>query len=74
MAVVRPNEINMVVCEALGIDPTNVLSVTIKLTAQDAPRVEVVRLPSPDDSVALGIVLKRYKLTESNDASNTVDR
>jgi hypothetical protein len=68
MAVARPNEIALVVCDALGIDPTNVLSVTIKLTAQDAPRVEVVRLPSPDDAVALGIVLKRYTLTESNHA------
>jgi hypothetical protein len=68
MAVVRPNEINMAVCNALGIDTTNVISVTIKLTAQDAPRVEVVRLPSPDDAVALGIVLKRYKLTESDHA------
>lgn len=65
MAVARPSDINMAICQALGIDPTNVMSVTIKLSADDAPRIEVVRLASPNDSAMLGKTLKRYTLTES---------
>ena len=66
MAVARPSDINMAICQALGIDPSNVESVTIKLAAQEAPRIEVVRFASPNDSAMLGKTLKRYTLTESN--------
>lgn len=73
MAIATPREIGVAVCDALGLDPANVESVTIKLTATDAARVEVVRFVTDDDGKKLNAVLKRYTLTESDDG-NTANR
>jgi hypothetical protein len=73
MAIARPEDINAAICEALGIDPTITKSLTIRLAAQEAARVEVVQFVANGEGGKLAEVLKRYTLTES-EHGNTVDR
>jgi hypothetical protein len=63
MAVVT-DAFNVRICQALGLDPTIVKSVSIELRAQDVPLVFVVQYVVDDQGNKIAEELKRYTLTE----------
>lgn len=61
--------VNLAVCEALGLDPSHVKAVTIRLAAGAAPVVEVVELPTRNDAGALVSTLRSFTLVKNEDES-----
>jgi hypothetical protein len=64
MAIARPEPFAVAICQALGIDPSKTRTLTLTITAQEAPRVEIVQLVYVEETDKLVEALKFYTLHE----------
>lgn len=60
------------VCEALGIDPSGVRSLTLKMKADDLAIVEIVRFIEVDEAGRLIETCSEYRLVEQPPEVKTV--
>jgi hypothetical protein len=62
MAVVPPTDLNVLLCEALGLEPDRVAGIVITCKPAQAPTIEVTMFVTDDVSAPLSHVLKRCDL------------
>lgn len=60
-------------CEALGLDPSKTMSITIKVESQSVVTVESVQYPSEEDTGRFIEVLKRYRIDMREDYGQSND-
>lgn len=66
MAITNIQRINGEICEALGINPSEVMSVSFTLSSR-APIITIERMLNNGDSRLLQSVLKKYTLAEAEE-------
>lgn len=64
MAIVKPNDINVKIAKALGIEADNIQSITIRMLANEVVSVDMLYYPDKKDLKKLIPVLKKYQLIE----------
>jgi hypothetical protein len=60
--VIKPEDLNMMLCEALGLDPERVAGIVLTCKPQQAPTIEVTMFVTDDQTAPLTHVLKRCDL------------
>lgn len=64
MAVSSPNDINVEIAKALGIEADNIQSVTLRMRAGEIVSVDMLYFPKKEDLKKLIPVLMKYQLVE----------
>lgn len=68
MAAVKGEGLNVMLCEALNLDPEKVSKITIVATVDDAVRVTVEMLMPGDEADDVVSIVKSYTLVDDDDA------
>lgn len=56
-------ELGQQICEALGVDPSTVLSITLRCSAEDVVTAVIDRFVTDDEGVRIAAAVERYELT-----------
>lgn len=66
-------ELGTQLCEALGLDPSDVLSLTLRCGVDDLAVVTVERVVTDEDGIAIGTSLRAYDLVFNEEVAHGED-